>query len=373
MLAACFFGDPGPFANLAPTFIWVVFWLGIVPLVVVFGNVWRVLDPWSAVGDAVAAVAAHLGWRRRAINYPDELGRWPAAGLLFLFAALELAYVAPADPKVLGVAALIYSLLTWLGMLVFGREVWRRRGHAFSVYFELLSRIAPFALRETGDRREIIVRRPLTGLTERDPVPGTLPFIAVMLSSVAFDGLSRTGRWQEWYYRTIVSQANPSRGDQLGMLLNLAGLLTCVLLVALAYLAVVKVARLLLSSDQPAPGLFVYSLVPIALAYAIAHYFSLFFYQGQWVIRLSSDPLGRGWDLLGTADVTRPFPTLSPNLIWYVQVGALVVGHVLGLILAHDRAVATFRTPSTAILTQYAMLFLMMIYTVGGLWVLSQG
>jgi hypothetical protein len=120
-------------------------------------------------------------------------------------------------------------------------------------------------------------------------------------------------------------------------------------------------------------GAFLASLVPIALVYAVAHYFSLLLLQGQFAIPLASDPLGRGWDLIGTADFRPNLAVLSPNAIWYVQVGALVVGHVAGLTLAHDRAVALFRSARTAMQTQYVMLVLMVVYTVGGLWLLSQG
>ena len=114
-------------------------------------------------------------------------------------------------------------------------------------------------------------------------------------------------------------------------------------------------------------------VVVLFLAYAIAHYLSLAYYQGQWAVRLASDPLGRGWDLFGSADYTAQAHTLSPNTIWYVQVAALVCGHVIALALAHDRAVATFQTVYSAILAQFSLLALMVLYTVGGLWILSQG
>ena len=374
VLAACFFGDQGPFVNIAPTFIWVVFWLGLVPVVVIFGDVWRVLSPWKALADFVAFLVRSVGLNWRVFEYPERAGIWPAAVLLFFFAGLELAYINPSSPKVLGLATVIYSAVTWLGMFVFGRELWARRGEAFAVYFGFLSRLAPFALRARPDGEdEVVVRKPLVGLAERVLLPGTLAFVAVMLGSVSFDGLSRSSRWQNWYYETVLSQSSPEAGDRLGMALDFAGLLACVLAVALAYLTAIGLARLLISADRPLAPLFVYSLVPIALAYAIAHYFSLLYYQGQWAVRLASDPLGRGWDLFGSADFAAQAHTLSPNTIWYVQVASLVCGHVIALVLAHDRAVATFKTVYSAILAQFALLALMVLYTVGGLWILSQG
>ena len=118
---------------------------------------------------------------------------------------------------------------------------------------------------------------------------------------------------------------------------------------------------------------FVLSLVPIAFVYVVAHYFSLLVVQGQFAVPLLSDPLGRGWDLFGTADVVPDLTVLSPNTVWYVQTGALVVGHVAGLTVAHDRAVTVFTDRRDALRSQYAMLALMVAYTVCGLWILSRG
>ena len=118
---------------------------------------------------------------------------------------------------------------------------------------------------------------------------------------------------------------------------------------------------------------FVLPLVPIAFAYVVAHYFSLFLIEGQFVCSLTSDPFGRGWDLFGTVDFAPNLAIVTPETVWYVQVGALVVGHVCGLAVAHDRAVALFENKRDALRSQYPMLGLMVLYTVGGMWLLSQG
>jgi hypothetical protein len=118
---------------------------------------------------------------------------------------------------------------------------------------------------------------------------------------------------------------------------------------------------------------FVLPLVPIAAAYLIAHYFSLFMIQGQFIVTLVSDPFGRGWDLFGTADFAPDLAIVSPETVWYVQVGALVIGHVAGLAIAHDRAVAVFQGRRTALEAQLPMLGLMVLYTLGGMWLLTRG
>lgn len=374
LFLASLVGEPSAGQNIAPTFVFVIFWVGLVIVVVVLGNVWPLLNPWRAGADLVAWFWREAAWSWSSdITYPERLGRWPAAALLFAFTALELAYVEPANPRALALAIFLYSWITWVGMGVFGRETWLRNGEAFSVYFDLLGRIAVFGRRKSDG--QLVARPPLSGLTVRDFPPGSLAFVAVMLGSVAFDGFSRTSRWLEWRFEIEEPYVldNPGLGDLIVSAFNLAGLVAFVLLVVIAYLGAIQVAKLVARTTAPLPTAFLGSLVPIALAYAVAHYFSLLLIQGQVDITLASDPFGFGWDLFGTADF-QPDPTvISPNMIWYVQVGVLVAGHVAGLVLAHDRAVAMFASPRTAIRTQYAMLALMVLYTVGGLWLLSRG
>ena len=373
VFVAALLGHDSVGRNLAPTFVWVIFWLGLVPVVVLAGDVWRVLNPWRAAADAVAWLSARLGGWQPAL-YPERLGRWPAAVLLLAFVALELAYSDPSNPRVLALAIGLYSWITWVGVIVFGRAAWFGNAEAFSVYFGLLARIAPFATRERAGRREIVVRAPLSGLARGDERPGTVAFVAVMLGSVAFDGFSRTGWWRNLLFEAQEPHAldSPGLAELIGVAINVAGLAAAVAVVGLAYLAAVRAAELTAGRGRLA-GDFVASLIPIALAYAVAHYFSLFVLRSQFAIPLLSDPLGKGWDVLGTGGFRPDVQVLTPNVVWYVQVGALIVGHVLGLVLAHDRAVALFRSARLAVRAQYAMLALMVAYTLGGMWILSQG
>ncbi|MGH3040683.1 MAG: fenitrothion hydrolase [Gaiellaceae bacterium] len=365
-------GDSSPDENLAPRFVFVVFWLGLPALSVLFGNVWTVLSPWRAAADSAAWM-----WERAGLSwvapfaYPQRLGRWPGAVLLFAFAALELAYWDPGDPRALALAIFLYSAITWLAMLAYGRDEWTENGEAFAVYFGLLAPIAPF-----GERDErLIVRWPFTGLTGLDPRPGTLAFVAVMLGSVAFDGFSQTEYWAVDFRARLmrpVIQRSPDLADVLGALLAAAGLALMIVLVALAYIAAMKIAARAVDYDGDLTDAFLGSLVPIALAYVVAHYFSFFVRELQYLAPFASDPFGFGWDLFGTADVTPRITVIAPKTIWYAQVAALVVGHVAGLVLAHDKAVELFESPRKAAISQYAMLALMVVYTVAGLWLLSQ-
>src|SRR5262249_49857996 len=207
------------------------------------------------------------------------------------------------------------------------------------------------------------------GLSLEPRRPGTIALLAVMLGSVAFDGFSRTSVWQNWVYDVQIDLIDrASLADLVFILMNLGGLLATGLAVGVLFEAAVWGARWIGRSRSRLGNAFVLSLVPIALVYAVAHYFSLFINQGQVAIKLASDPFGRGWNVLGTGDFTPDFTILTPNTIWYVQVGALVAGHVAGLAVAHDRAVERFHPSQVAIASQYPMLGLMIAYTVGGLW-----
>lgn len=361
VFATALVGERSAGSNLAPTFVYVAFWLGLVPVVVLFGNVWRALNPWRAAAEAAEWIAGRLGARSEPYPYPERLGCWPAALGLFLFAALELAYFEPADPRALALAIVLYSGATWIGALVFGSRAWFPSAEAFTVYLGLLARLSPFAVRDGS----VVVRPPTVGLAGLgSPRPGTIAFVAVMLGSVAFDGFSRSSFWID---------ATAALGDLAGTLARLGGLAAWVALVAGIYLVTVAVAKRLASTDLELAGAFVWSLVPIALVYAVSHYFSLLVIEGQFLVTLASDPFGFGWDLFGTRDFRPNLAPFAPSTIWYVQVGTLVAGHVVGLAVAHDRALELFpRDMGRALRTQYPFLVLMVFYTVAGLWLLSQ-
>ena len=363
-------GEPSSAQNLAPTFVYVIFWLGLVPVQLLLGNVWPVLNPWLAFANGVAWVWARLGrtWTPP-LAYPERLGVWPAAFLLFCFATLELAYSDPASPRALALAIALYSYVAWFGMAAYGRRTWVGHGEAFTVYFGLLARIAPFGERDG----RLVVRTPLSGLSGRDTTPGLLAFVAVMLGSVGFDGLSRSSLWQNLRADLVRSYIvdSPGTAELISTGLAIAGLIGCVLLVALAFLGAIRIARTMVGESRPLAPEFVLSLVPIALVYAVAHYFTLLVIQGQYALNFASDPFGYGWDLFGTVDFSPNIAPFSPNTVWYVQVGSLVGGHVAGLTVAHDRAV-TILGERDALRSQYAMLALMVVYTVCGLWLLSR-
>ena len=256
-------------------------------------------------------------------------------------------------------------------MAVYGRDAWTRYGEGFAVAFGLLARIAPFAARNG----RAVIRWPFTGLAGDDRVPGTLLVVAVLLGSTSFDGFSRTATWQDLLAELRAELADSSQRtiDLATTLVNIGGLAFFVAAVLATYLAAVAAAEKLGGIRRSLVPDFVLPLVPIAAAYMFAHYFTFFLVQGQFIITLISDPFGRGWDLFGTADFAPNLAPVTPEETWYVQIAALVVGHVVGLAVAHDRAVAIFPERRAALEAQLPMLALMILYTVGGMWVLTRG
>ncbi len=365
-------GTESTTANFAPIFVYVIFWLALVPLSVVFGDVFRAFNPWRAIGRAVAWLAktAARSELPAPLEYPAWLGRWPAAAGIFAFATMELVASNGDKPESLAIAALIYSALTFIGMALYGVDRWIDRAEAFSVYFNLFSRLSPVATRE----REVGLRRPLSGLPQLEALPGTVALVSVMIGSVSFDGLTGKRPWNSvspdiaQFFQDL--GLSPQNALEATFMLGLIG---GVLFVAGFYWLGVLGARSVGGgfSARRLADEFAHSLVPIALAYVAAHYFTLLLFQGQSIGYLVSDPLGKGSDIFGTADTQIDYTLIGANATWYWQVAFVVAGHVAALMLAHDRALALYEDTRQAVRSQYWMLGVMVGFTSLALWLLS--
>ena len=369
VLWAGYFGTSGISDNLAPTFIYIAFWLGLIPLSLIFGNVFRLFNPWLAVGRFAAWLVR--GRAPEALPYPRRLGHWPAAAGLVGFVWLEIGSSNGSDPRTLAVATSIYSGVTWFAMMLYGVEDWSRRGEAFGVYFGLLSRMA-FVERRG---RRLGFRKPLSGLATVPRLPGLVAVVIVMIGTVTFDGFSAGPVWQDiidpplgWLEDAGV---DPQTRLELLYALTLGVVLGLVYGVYRLGIAGIRTADRRHQARELART-FAHTLVPIALAYAAAHYVSLLLFQGQALVALASDPLGRGWDLFGTADATIDYGFLSAEVFWYLQTAFVIGGHLAALILAHDRAVAIYADARTATRSQYWMLGVMVGFTTLALWLLSE-
>jgi hypothetical protein len=360
-------------ANFSVTFIYVIFWVGVPVLSVTFGDVFASLSPWRACARVCRGVVRLLGRRetRAPLRYPARLGVWPAIAGIVGFAWLELVYVNRDQPSLLAALSLGYFAAMLLGMLLFGVEQWSASADGFGVYFGLLGKLAPLTRDERG---RLCLRRPLSGVTSLQMRVGTVTFVCALIGTTTFDGFSNGGIWRkiEPEFQSVFSGvglgATPSQE-----LAYSVGLVLCIALIVGVYrLGVLGMRNV--SSRYALDELtraFAHTLVPIAFAYVLAHYFSLLLWQGQAVVYLASDPLGNGSNLFGTAGFQIDYHVISYAGIWYVQVAALVLGHVGGLALAHDRALAMYRDPEEAVRSQYWMLAVMVAFTSFGLWLLS--
>jgi hypothetical protein len=364
-------GVQSPQENFAPTFVYVVFWVGLVVASIAFGDVFRAFNPWRAIGRATGFVFHRFGVHMQSpLAYPRWLGRWPAAAGLLGFAWLELVHPGGDDPSVLAIAVLVYTTVTFAAMACFGTEAWISGGEAFSAYFNLFSRISSVTVK--GGR--LGLRRPLSGMTTLEPLPGTVALLVVMIGNVMFDGASEGSPWID--VAPDIQAFFVDRGFGFTTAFELTytiGLAIALAIVAAIY--AVGVAGVRAIDHRPTTTIsrvFAHTLVPIAAAYVLAHYFSLLAYNGQAFAFISSDPLGKGWDLFGTADGTINYALIGATVIWYVQVAVLIGGHACGLVLSHDRALALYGQAQSATTSQYWMLAVMVAFTTTGLFLLSQ-
>ncbi|HEX4980004.1 MAG TPA: hypothetical protein VFV35_08060 [Acidimicrobiales bacterium] len=350
--AAALFGRDDSLDNLAPTAVYIAFWVGLTIVSALVGDVYAALDPFATITAGIGADDSR----------PYRAGFLPAAAGLGAFVWLELVYESGARPRVLGVALVVLTA----GMAVCAYR-WGRRAVAFvdpfGAWFGVLGTMAPLG----AAAGEVRLRWPLVGLVRFVPPVGTVPLVMVALGSTAFDGFTRTEWWSD--------RANDLDGiayhafGTVGLLAGVGG-------VTALYLGAARLTESLTGGragdSKRLAGAFVHSLVPIAFAYSVAHYASLLLFEGQATTALVSDPFGQGWDLFGTAGNTIDYTIVSTSTISWIQVGTIVVGHVAGVVLAHDRALELF-PPRLATRSQYPLLVVMVALTVGGLVLLLGG
>ncbi len=421
VIATGLIGDPDPFKNIAPTAVWVIWWVGLAYVSALIGDLWALLNPWKTVYSLAEVLAAKFCPGLRVglhIAYPKWLGDWPAVLLFLCFIWAELAWPASDVPTSLANAVIIYSLITWTGMFVFGPYTWLRHGEAFSLAFGLLARFSLSEVRINGleqcahcsdgncsegraacrnchecfenagqDVREWNLRPWAVGLLADKPMSfSRTVFIVIMLASVTFDGLLATPLWADLSRWMILSEdLRPAvlalqgiAGNAVAAitLMSLLGFLLAFLALYLLFSAFMRWAapqseRSMVSLPDLA-GYFVLSLIPIALAYHLAHYLSYLLIAGQYIIPMSSDPFGFGWDIFGTRLYLVNIGIVDARFIWYVSVITIVIGHIIAVYLGHNMAERLFGSTRAARRSQIPMLFLMVGYTMISLWILAQ-
>lgn len=376
VVAAGLFGHQNPFKNIAPVTVWVIYWVGLTLLSAFVGNFWPLLSPWAAAFDLAEGLVHR--WTGKGLTlkhrYPVRLGAWPACVLFLIFVWFELVADGRDVPRNIAIALLIYSALTFAGFVIFGREVWNKNGEAFAVALGLFGRFAPVRVHQ--DQRWHWGLYPYgSGLLAREPLaPSLTAFTLLMLGTVTVDGLMETPLWASTAELLLTASDAGAASLQAYSLLATALLVAGPLALSVLYLSVIALMARMAGGKGFAAlaGLFVLTLVPIAIAYHLAHYFSLLMLAGQFIIPLASDPFGYGWDLFGTTLYRIDIGIVDARFIWYLAVAAIVSGHIIAVWLAHVTAFRIYDDPDTARRSQYPMLVLMIGYTMLSLWILAQ-
>jgi hypothetical protein len=397
VVVVAFTGPEPEGLNLAPYALYITFWVGLIPASLLLGPVWRVVNPLRLIHagiDRVLRVPPGAG-AAGPVAIPAWLGWWPAATWLAVFVWLELVYPERSSPQTVGTFLVFYAVVNLTAARFYG-SAWFDRGDGFEAYSTLIAALSPLG-RHAG---RLVVRNPIDGVLGLRDEPGLLAAMVVLVGSTAFDGLTRTRFWVE----EVPSDS---------IILGTAGLACMMLAILILYLATMVIADklterpsgVLVTSSQvlaagdggpailldptesdhvepdhgeldptdgedqwrrPAlsrlPDLFAPTLVPIAVGYSIAHYASLFFYEGQGTWILLSDPYNVGANYLGTRVRNIDYTVISPTTVAFIQIGAIVLGHIVAVVVAHYRAVSLF-DKATAKRSQYPLMVLMLFLT----------
>ncbi len=372
VVVAGVFGSRNAFFNPSEYIVWIYFWALLVILSGLVGNLFYFLNPWTAIYDVLARAL-----RPRPIWKMPNVGLWPAAAAYFSFACLELTTGLAVRPQVVALAAILYTVVTLAGMFLFGRDEWLDHCEAFTVLFGIVARFGPVESErdETGKISAVYVRPWGVGLLK--PWPSgwdRVLFVILMLSTLAFDGVSATPAWQDF---TVALKPYWLPLGSFGLFavrtFGLVLLTVAFMLVFISFMeAVMFLGKAAVDAKATATS-FALTLVPIALVYNAAHNYSYIVVQSQYLVPLLNDPLARGWHLLpSVANFTPNFSLAQASTVWYADIVLIVLGHVIAVFLSHLRAGERFQVAQRALLSQYPMLLLMVMYTMTSLWILAQ-
>ncbi len=349
--------------NPALGVFYILLWVGLVPASLLFGRFYRAISPVRTLNLGFARLTGAEPSKGLYV-YPERLGYWPAAVGLFAFVWQEL--VNP-NMSYLGTNGFLPGVALWLalylgvmmiGSALFG-DTWLSRADPFEVYSDLLAKLSPWARRTDGT---LVWRSPLANLATLTPRPGLVAVVAVLFGSTAFDSFKDSPRWLKVLGEVEVNVP----------LLNAVTLLGFCVVVGVSFALATRSTSVDpgTTARRALPMLFGHSVVPIVVGYMTAHYLSYFVEQGQATILYLSDPMVKGQNLLGTADWTLNYwLSFHPTFLACVKVGAVVLGHIVGVVAAHDRALALL--PKKHHVTgQLGLLVIMVAYTATGLYLL---
>lgn len=358
-ISAGIWGSPDYWINPLPNLFWIILMLGFTYVSAIVSGLWNAINPFKTIAKLIVEGSSR--------NLSHRVLAYLPTTVLFALLWLELFSAGlGARPIVLALVCVLYMLVSIAGSYACGVEKWFREYDFFTVFFGLVGRLAPIEF--SSDR--ITISSPIARLSmDRAQHWGILAFILMLLGSTVLDGLRETQAWRDFLF-ALHSYGIPL-GDYIGVIF--LALIPAILLgvYCLAIYLMGHVAHTTIPTREYYLR-FAYSLVPIALAYHFAHYIGLLVSEGQRFIAQISDPYSFGWNLFGTADRAINITFVGADTVWYIQLSAIVIGHVIAAIVAHRIALAIFPQKNDAIKSQIPMLVLMVGYTAFGLWTLSQ-
>lgn len=381
-IATGLIGSASPYDSFTMTLFWIAFVLGFTYLCALLGDVYAVINPWRALYLSLArCVPRSLD---PPYKYPARLGYWPALALYILFIWVEL--FGHAGPRALALSLLAYTAITLGGCFFFGVRDWIRYGEFLSVFLRLIGKMSPFEFGHgPGGIRCLRVGRPFMSLVTKEPCHASLVvFVLAMLSSTAFDGAHETLPWVSLFWKGIYPLLQPAvitlSAQPYAAASNLYYAWQWLMLplspfiyygVYLLFIVLTKLAAKSDLSVGELGGRFALTMIPIAFVYNVTHYYTLLITQGPNLLTQISDPFGKGWNLLGTAEWNVPPIIPSAGFVWHSQVWLILAGHIVSVYLAHLQALQLFASTRQATASQLPMLLLMVIFTTVGLWILS--
>ena len=356
VMAAAWWGNTAPLANFAPTAFLIWFWVGVQLLSVLFGDIYRAFNPYVTIADACAWLKSK--WAKVPLTEEafgaNRFSPWVTVATISAYLWYELAYHSTDSPRALAIFLTVYSFVMLGGAVLFGRA-WVRGADGFAVLFQKISMLAPVY---RGNDRFLRVRPPLSGISTLQVNTYGSALILIVLGATTFDGFTRSSFWLD-----VAAEYN----GWAATFVNTAGIIVIVALVGLLYLLAMRAMTALCGDPmKELANTFAPTLIPIVVAYAIAHYFSAVLLDGQVIINLLSDPFGRGWNIFGTRNYEINWTLVTPRQIAWVQAGSIALGHVLAVAAAHDLAIERYPR-ATALRSQYPLLTVMVAYTVIGL------
>lgn len=316
-------------------FFWIYFVVGFAYISAIFGNIYALINPFKTLCPNT----------KGKVKYPNFLSYYPAVFLYVVFIWVEL--FVEGTPARLTYILAGYTILTFIASLIFGKENWFKFGDFFSIFFKLISKISIFEIHN----QNLHLRPPFVSLSKVEVKHfSLLLFILFMLSSTAFDGIHQTTPYVAFYWQNINGAIRPIFGADAFLIFQLSTLVLSPFIFLSIYLFAISASRSLTKSKLKTMQLaqmFAPSLIPIAFVYHFAHYFTLLFSEGLNII-------------------------LPANFVWHTQVAAILIGHIAAVLIAHLIAVDIFQSRQKSLISQMPMLILMVIYTMIGLWILSQ-